>query len=81
MRQELDWKILSMRFDRLYEIIGKDSAKRLRFYIRKFQGLNSTDDISSEGYDSPIKTSVTSSPKNTTTANLSASEFTDRQIK
>ena len=61
MRQELDWKILSMRFDRLYAIIGKDSAKRLRFYIRKYQGINTSDAISSEGYDSPVATDLTSS--------------------
>ena len=43
LREDLDNKILSMRFDRFVQVVGKDSAKRIRFYIRKFSGIETND--------------------------------------
>ena len=51
MRYELDYKILRMRTERLNQALGSDFIKRIRYFIKKYYGVEDHDFFSGEDGD------------------------------
>ena len=46
MRQDIDKRVLGMRFERLSSILGGEFIKRLRYYVKAYYAMDENDYLS-----------------------------------